>query len=195
VSGRCKPLCRCCAVASTLLLRVCHCIDDAARGVRACACAGPGSRCRLMRCCWRAARAGTWWCTRLRPLRCLASATRQGTCRCAAAAPAVLRAGTQRRMLPSAQHLAVSATPALGPPRPHPSHVSHASLTPVPAQVPADLLQGCVDLAAACGYSQKPASKQRLNEGLAVMAGGWPLPRCGIVAAAVAASALRPPPR
>lgn len=44
-------------------------------------------------------------------------------------------------------------------------------------QIPLELLEGCVDLAAAGGYGQKPPSKERLAEGLGAMAGRWPLPR------------------
>lgn len=43
-------------------------------------------------------------------------------------------------------------------------------------QIPADMLEGFVDLAASSGYSQAP-NKQLLREGLAVMNGDWPLQR------------------
>jgi hypothetical protein len=43
-------------------------------------------------------------------------------------------------------------------------------------QIPADMLEGFVDLAASSGYSRAP-NKQLLREGLAVMNGDWPLQR------------------
>jgi hypothetical protein len=44
-------------------------------------------------------------------------------------------------------------------------------------QVPLDLLEGVVNLAARSGYTKQAPKKQLLREGLAVMNGDWPLHR------------------
>lgn len=44
-------------------------------------------------------------------------------------------------------------------------------------QVPLELLEGVVDLAARSGYTKQAPRKQLLREGLSVMNGSWPLER------------------